>query len=245
MKKYLIVIARYKDERQDFFEQIISPCNKNYCLKHDFEYIEIKNDFNLHLIRNNPTWWKFSIVQDLIKNSTFKEGDFVTHFDADMYIVRDDFPYLTSKSFSYAIDNGNTHCMGNYCLRVDEFSKKLIDKIMDEKLYEKCKNFEHWQNFREQAALYTLFGIVPHSWQSFFEMPNYGWHSQKTDDTIYEIQQLHQNIEIKTPEWNTTLLKEESNDEISNFLQQYNIVKTRKENTIIRHWAGGQPWKIY
>ena len=44
MKKYLMVIARYKDWRQEFFETHMSPKNKEYCELHNFEYIEIKND---------------------------------------------------------------------------------------------------------------------------------------------------------------------------------------------------------
>ena len=42
MKKYLMVIARYKDWRQEFFDTYMSPRNKEYCELHNFEYIEIK-----------------------------------------------------------------------------------------------------------------------------------------------------------------------------------------------------------
>ena len=47
MNKYLIVIARYNDWRQEFFESNFSPRNKEYCEKWGFNYIEIKNDTNL------------------------------------------------------------------------------------------------------------------------------------------------------------------------------------------------------
>ena len=53
---------------------------------------------------------------------------------------------------------------------------------------------------------------------------------------------LYKNVQIRGPEWNTTLLEEEQDDVISKSLQQYNIVKSKKEDTIIRHWAGGQKW---
>ena len=44
MKKHLLVIARYKCDKQNLFENFISPKNKEYALKHNFNYIEIKND---------------------------------------------------------------------------------------------------------------------------------------------------------------------------------------------------------
>ena len=50
-KKYLMVIANYPDERQDFFEKYMSPRNKEYAKLHNFEYLEYKE--NLKLIRDN------------------------------------------------------------------------------------------------------------------------------------------------------------------------------------------------
>lgn len=244
MNKHLLVIARYKCDKQNLFENFISPKNKEYALKHGFNYIEIKNDYALEVIRGNPTWWKFSIIKDFINDGTFKIGDIVTHFDADMAIVKDDYAYLTSKSFSYSIDNGNTHCMGNFSIKINEWSIDLINKILDDSFYESCKYFNHWQNFREQAAWYTLCGIQTHSDKSFFEIENYGWHSYVTPYTYYDIETLHKHVDIKGPEWNTTLLEEEQDDNISRSLQKYNIVKSFKNNTIIRHFAGGQPWSM-
>jgi hypothetical protein len=244
MNKHLLVIARYKCDKQNLFENFISPKNKEYALKHGFNYIEIKNDYALEIIRDNPTWWKFSIIKNFINDGKFKIGDIVTHFDADMAIVKDDYPYLTSKSFSYSIDNGNTHCMGNLSIKINEWSIDLINRILDDSFYESCKYFDHWQNFREQAAWYTLCGIQTHSDKSFFEIENYGWHSHVTPYTYYDIETLHKHVDIKGPEWNTTLLEEEQNDEISKSLQKYNIVKSFKNNTIIRHFAGGQPWSM-
>jgi len=234
MNKYFLVIARYPNEKQAIFDNHISPINKRYCAKHGFEYVVIDNDYPLELIRDNPTWWKFSLVQDWIDSGRVKEGDIVTHFDADMVIVKDDKSYETSKSFSYAVDNGNTHCMGNYTVTVNEWSVDLIRRILDESLYQKLKDTPHWQEFREQAAWYTLSGILPHSWISFFDMPNYGFHSTTSPDLHYSLEDL--------PEWDTTLLAEEAADPVSRALQKYNIVKSRKEDTIVRHFAGRQPW---
>jgi hypothetical protein len=247
MKKYLIVIAKYKDERQDFFEQIISPCNKNYCLKHDFEYIEIKNDYPLSLVRDNPTWWKFTIIQDLIKNKTFKENDIITHLDADMCIADDTKAYETSKSFSYSIDSGNTHCMGSYSLKVNDWSQQLLENILSEERYKKLNNLLSvherfgyvncfWHEFREQASWYSLAGIKRHSDEPFWNLPNNGWHSDKTEWTIYSLDELYKNVEILPTAWNVTEMEGESSCE---FL----INKVDKKDVIIRHFAGGQKWR--
>jgi len=252
MNKYFLVIARYKtrnpiypghkNEKQEIFDNHISPINQKYCDKHGFEYVVIRNDEPLELIRNNPTWWKFSIVQDWIKTGKVKEGDIVTHFDADMVITKDEQSYQTDKSFSYAIDNGNTHCMGNYSVTINDWSKGLINRILDENFFQRMKDTPHWQEFREQAAWYTLAGILPHSWIPFFDMPNYGFHSTVSPELHYSLEDLDKHVEVRGPEWNTTLLAEEADDPVSESLQKYNIVKSKKEDMIVRHFAGGQPW---
>ena len=71
-KKYLMVIANYPDERQAFFEKYMSPRNKEYSRMHNFEYLEYKED--LKLFRDNPTWWKFTVVRDLINSGVLKSG---------------------------------------------------------------------------------------------------------------------------------------------------------------------------
>ena len=185
MTKYFLVIARYPPHKQNIFDTKISPLNEKYCLKHDFEYVVIRNEEKLELVRGNPTWWKFSIVQEWIKSGKLQKGDIVTHFDADMIVVKDNAPYQTTKSFSYAIDNGNTHCMGNYTLTIDDWSIDLVNRILDETLYQELKNNSHWQNFREQAAWYTLAGIRPHSWGPFPHMSNFGFHSNPSKHLHY------------------------------------------------------------
>ena len=132
--------------------------------------------------------------------------------------------------------------MGNYTITVNEWSIDLINRILSEELYQKCKDLDHWQNFREQAAWYTLSGILSHSWVSFFDMPNYGFHSTASPHLHYCLKDLDQHVEVRGPEWDTTLLAEEADDAVSQALQKYNIVKSKKEDTIVRHFAGGQPW---
>jgi hypothetical protein len=132
--------------------------------------------------------------------------------------------------------------MGNYSITVNEWSIDLINRILSEDLYQKLKDTDHWQNFREQAAWYTLSGILPHSWVSFFDMPNYGFHSTVSPDLCYSLEDLDKHVEIRGPEWDTTLLAEEAADPVSQALQKYNIVKSKKEDTIVRHFAGGQTW---
>jgi hypothetical protein len=160
-----------------------------------------------------------------------------------MRIDKFDEDYPCNKSFTVAIDNGNTFCMGSYKISVNDWSKRLIDNILDNGLYERNKDSNHWLNFREQAAFYTLCGIPSHSWVPFNELPNNGFHNSISPDTTYTLEELNENVEIIGPEWNTTLLEEES-AVIGQALMQYNIVKSRKEDTKIRHFAGGQAWQI-
>mgnify|MGYP000001667498 FL=1 len=240
MKKVFLVIANYKDSKQEFFEKKISPINERYCDKHGFEYLFIKE--TPELFRENPTWWKFTILQEMLNKGELKDGDVFTHLDADMVIVKSDESYQTDKSFSYSIDNGNTHCMGNYSITINDWSRQLVKNILSEDLWQKMRNDPHWKEFREQAAWYTLSGVLHHSWDSFLEMPNKGFHSKKTENLNYSLSELGEHVEIRGPEWNTTLLQEEANDPVSQMLQKYNINKTQKKDTIIRHFAGRQPW---
>ena len=245
-KNYLMVIAKYPDWRQDFFESYMSPRNKEYSRLHNFEYLEYTKD--LDWWRGNPTWLKFKIVGDLIKNNDLKEGDVITHIDADMCIAKLDKPLLTNKTFSYSIDSGNTHCMGYYSLRINEWGKNLVDLILDEHRYNSLKDvktthdyFGHynsfWEDFREQASWYSLAGIKRHSQKSFFKLPNYGWHSSYDKDwTHYSIEELNKNVEILPTSWNVTEMKGESP---CNFL----INKTFYSKVRIRHFAGAQPWR--
>jgi hypothetical protein len=247
MSKYLMVIARYKDWRQEFFETYFSPRNKEYCEKWGFNYIEIKNDTPLELFRGNPTWWKFSIVRDMIENGTLKDGDILTHLDADMAIVNMNKEYVTNKSFSYSIDSGNTHCMGNYSIKINDWSKNLINLILDESRFRRINDrvtqheaFGHyssfWHEFREQASWYSLAGIKRHSWVPFWNLPDYGWHSDKNEEVVYTLEELYENVEPLETEWNVTEMKGETDG-------KFNINKVNPNDVIIRHFAGGQPWR--
>ena len=240
MKKILFVIANYKDSRQEFFETNFSPRNQKFADMHGYEYIVSKGG---DLFRDNPTWWKFTLVKEMIDNGTLKDGDELLHLDADMRIDKFENDYPCDKSFSDCIDNGNSFCMGSYKMKINDWSKALVNNILDESLWQKCKDTSHWKSFREQAAFYTLCGIIPHSWISFLTIQDYGWHQNKTEDTKYSIEDLYNNIQVLGPEWNTTLLAEE-HDLIGPMLMQYNITRSKKEDTIIRHFAGGQQWRM-
>ena len=78
-------------------------------------------------------------------------------------------------------------------------------------------------------------------------MQHCGWN--QTDDSElkqymkYNLEELEKNVCILNSSWNTTLLEEEFNV-IPEHLHKYCIVKSKKEDTKIRHFAGGQPWII-
>jgi len=243
-KKYLMVLASYQDWRQEFFEEYMSPRNKEYSLIHNYEYLEIK-DFTT--IRNSPTWAKFTVLQDLIKNRDIKEGDLFTHIDADMCIVKKNNLIATNKSFSYAIDSANSHNMGWYSMKINSWSINLLENILSQERYEKLKDEEtyhpyfreyssFWHDAKEQASWYSLAGITRHSEKSFWKLPNYGWHSNVNDSTLYSLKELINNVEVYPTKWNVSDLKGESN---CKFLKN----RVYYHQTIIRHFAGGQEWR--
>jgi hypothetical protein len=242
MRKIVFAIADYKDNRQNIFENYLSPRNKKYCDYHDYEYKEIKSGIK-H--RGNYTWQKIFEIKDMLDKKELRAGDSICNIDADMCIVNGSYSIFPKedKSFSLAIDNGNTHCWGWISFNINDWSINMINQIVDEDRWNRLKDTPHAISFREQAMWYYLAGIMPHSWISFLQLKNYGWYSNfNMDETYYSLDELYDNVEIRGPEWNTTLLSEEQNDEISRSLQKYNIVKSKKEDTIIRHWAGGQNW---
>lgn len=243
MKKHLLVVANYKDERQEIFDKHYSVRNKEYCQKHGYEYI-VSN--GIEVTRNNPTWWKFTVPQKLINDGVIKEGDVLLHLDADMMIAKPEYEYPCYNSFTYAIDNGNSHCMGNYSMIINEWSRQLIKNILDDALFEECKNTELWTLWREQAAWYTLSGVPRHSWVDYRMRPHHGWHQTVDEFFIpkikYTLNDLYKNVTVLGPEWNSTLLTEDS-DTIPQSLMTYNIAKSIKRNCIIRHFAAGQKWR--
>tara|TARA_R110001632_G_scaffold162927_1_gene281372 strand:+ start:2433 stop:3161 length:729 start_codon:yes stop_codon:yes gene_type:complete len=238
MSKYLLVIADYPAPKQEIFDNQISPRNKEFAEQHGYEYIVSKGG---PFVRNSGHWRCFTLPNTMINDGTLKEGDTLLSFDADMVVSKIEQDYPNEKTFAYAIDNGNTHCMGNFSLKINKWSIGLINNLLSNELFSKMQNDSHWQVFGEQAAWYTLAGIVTHSWTPFFDLENYGWHSNVTENMKYSIDELNEHVHVLGPEWNTTLLE---GDPISKQLQQYNITKSKKEDTIIRHFAGGQPWEV-
>lgn len=243
MKKYLFVIARYKDERQDLFEKYISPKNKLYCKLHNLEYLEITNNFNFQNPRENPTWLKFYILDHFLETDIIRDGDCVLHFDADMIVVKPEYEYMSAKSFSYAIDSCNSHCMGNFCMNINDWSLSLIKNILSEEAYEFSRKSRFGTFFREQAVWYFLAGIDPSPKSSFLSMDNYGFNSKPTEISKYTTEDLLANVEIKGQEWNVTLLKDEIDNRAAFNMRRLLVNHTDKKDMIIRHFAGRQPWR--
>ena len=243
-KKYLMVTSNFDNWKQDFFINNMSKRNQEYADIHNFEYLEFLDVEQKY--RDHPTWLKFKLISDLLDDKTIKEGDTVTQIDADMCIANIDISYETNKSFSYAIDSGNTHCMGNYSIRINNWSRQMIKNILSDERYEYFKdkvyhhpfvsNYNFWGWFREQASWYSLAGISPHCEESFWNLPNYGWHSDKTEWTEYSLDELHEHVEVLPTAWNVTEMEGECNC-------QFLINKVNRDDVIIRHFAGGQQWR--
>jgi len=244
MKKILFVIANYPAEKQRFFEEHYSVRNQKFADIHGYKYVVSQGG---EIVRGNPTWWKFSLVRQMINSGELVDGDKLVHLDADMRIDKFEVDYPCNKSFSYAIDSGNSHCMGNYSIVVNEWSRNLLDLILSDERYERLNDkpsiheaFGYtncfWHEFREQASWYSLAGIKRHSDIPFWELQDCGWHSAKDEDTVYSLEELYQHVEILPTAWNVTELEGESSC-------RFNINKCDKDDVIIRHFAGGQQWR--
>ncbi len=244
-KKILMATSNFENWKQEFFIENMSPRNKEYAKIHNFEYLEYLNVKEKY--REHPTWLKFKLIRDLIEEGVLMDNDYITQIDADMCIVNKELDYITNKSFTYSIDSANSHCMGHFSLKINPWTRNLIDLILDDDRHKRLKNdiTEHEyfgfknsfvMDFREQASWYYLAGIKRHSQKSFWEYPNFGWHSNVTEFTTYSLEELHENVEILPTNWNVTEIRGESE---CKFL----INKTKYEDTVIRHFAGGQPWR--
>lgn len=238
MTKYLFVMANYPDWRQGFFDKYVSPHNKKYCHKWGYEYLEI-ND--AEPFRGNHTWNKFKLPLEM----DLKEGDTLTHIDADMAISLD-YNLSFKKNFTYAIDSCNTHCMGFYSIKVCDWTHNLLEMILDDDRYESLKDKKSvgsmneyssfWEIFREQASWYSLAGIKRHSWTPFFNLPYYGFHSEKNSWTYYSLKELKENVKVLPVKYNVTHIpKEDGEDKF--------YMNPCNEKPIIRHFAGGRKWR--
>ena len=241
MDKHLFVIVRYNNVIQKMYQDYIAPKNKDYCERHGIQYIEVNHDWDIPDFRGNITWMKFYLVQEWIKKGILNDGDSIVNFDADMVVVKPELEYKTDKSFSYAIDSCNSHCMGNYCININDWSKKLVNDILDENLYQTHKHTRHWKFFREQAAWYTLAGIDASCKQSYLNQGDYGFHS--VDTGVYSLEELREHVDVKPPIWDCTLLEDEIDNRRAARIQSLFINKTQPKDTIIRHFSARQPWR--
>lgn len=250
---HLIVISKYPEEdyRAAVFRDYISPRNEEFCQFHGIKYHLIDNRVDLEVIRGRPIWWKFSVILDMMKDGRIKDGDNVIHYDADIFNVKPEVSLFPpqGKSFAYAIDSGNTHCMGFCSLKVNEWSKKLVSRIMCEERWERTKDIitkhdrfgtysSFVREFGEQAMIYLLFGIKRHSDKSFWSFPNNGWHSEVTDEVRYTLKELKENVHIFPTEYNVTEWPLESSLE-------FNINPVNcKENVVLRHLTGANWFNV-
>jgi hypothetical protein len=246
-KNYLLAIASYKDQwKQNFFETVVSKRNKEYCKVHNLEYIEITSDVNP--VRNQYFWYT-SFKHEEIVNNVLNEGDGLISIDADAIIVDMNKSLLPpdQKNFAYSIDTANTHCMGWSSFIKSEWttnmlslvnSQKRYDSLIDKVSFHEGKKTEDsfWREFAEQASWYSLAGIKRHSNESFWKLPDMGWHSDKDEWTIYSLDELYNNVHIFPSEYNVTELHGEST--CVNYIN-----KVKYDDVIIRHFAGGQKWR--
>jgi hypothetical protein len=243
MKKFL-VIACYNDYRQRHFEEYHSPRNKMYCTYHNFEYIEITDIEKIpqNCRQRSMVWWRFFLIKHWIDTGFLKDGDIISQIDADICIVNGEkaFKPAKDKSFVYAIDSCNTHCMGAFSLRITDWSKRMLTNLLDENRYIKYRKTPFWEMFQEQACWYSLAGILgtfAHPGQAGWNTVRHlGWNSTDESDPVYSLEELYANVEILPVEWNVT-----DWDKRSPYFR-FPTKTNREEDVIFRHFAGGQKW---
>jgi hypothetical protein len=234
MKKVFVCYANYTGEKKEFFDTLTENNFREYCVRNNIEFYMIK-DRSKHSIDRHPTWMSWKIIDDLIDSGYLVDGDKVFSLDADTCIVDMNADLTSKKSFSYAIDSCNTHCMGFYTISIDDWSKKLVKNVLNEDMYARLKDAPIWKMWNDQAGVYELFGIKRHSWEPFALLENQGWHSAVSPDTKYEIADLIEHVEILPTEYNVTHVAGEG-------FNEYFINPTQGKDTIIRHFAGGPSW---
>jgi len=235
MKTVLVCFAAYTGEKKDFFEKYTEPRFKKYAEYHGWETKIVKDYSEYELTRQHPTWMSWLIINDMIQKGELEDGDHVMSIDADICVYDITKPFITNRSFAYAIDSCNTHCMGAYTIKVNKWSRKMISSMLDMDMYLKLKDTPIWKMWNDQAAWYTLAGVKRHSWKPFNLMENQGWHSNVTDDTRLSLEELHEHVEILPVEWNVTHVAGEG-------FNEYFINPSHRKDTIFRHFAGGPAW---
>lgn len=242
--KYLLCIASYEDDRQRHFEIYHSPRNKEYARLHGFKYIEIRNlnEIPEHCRRRKIVWYRFFLIRYWIEKGVLKEGDIISQIDADVCIVNGKLPLQPSegKSFAYAIDSCNTHCMGVFSLRINKWTRRMLNHLLDEGRWSKYKDTPFWQMFHEQASWYSLAGIkdtfADPDQPGWNTIENLGWCSTKDNNPIYSLEELKANVEILPVEWNVTDFSKSSK------YFRFPTKTDEKTDVIFRHFAGGKYW---
>ncbi len=242
--KYLLCIASYQDDRQELFVKHHSPRNREYCKIHDFKYIEITDlkEIPEHCRRRKIVWYRFFLIRYWIEKGILKEGDIISQIDADIVIINAKLPLQPSegKSFAYAIDSCNTHCMGVFSLRVNKWTRRMLNLLLDEDRWSKYRDAPFWEMFHEQASWYSLAGIkdtfADPQQPGWNTIENLGWGSTKRNDPVYTVDELKKNVEILPVEWNVT-------DFVGGSKYFRFPTKTQNRTDIIfKHFAGTKYW---
>ncbi len=245
MKKYLMTVALYEDQKlQDHFEKHHMPRGQKYCNYHGIEYIPIiiPNSIPEHCKRRHPYWYRHFLIKYWIDIGFLQDGDVISHIDADICIVNGSWSFEPppGKSFAYAVDSCNTHCMGAFSFRVTEWSKQLLNNLLDEDRYNKFKGSQFWHIFQDQAAWYSLAGIkstfadiTQPAWRADEDM---GWNSTTESNPVYSLEELYVNVEILPVEWNVTSWNGSSP------YYRFPTKTGKREDVIFRHF-GGATWE--
>ncbi len=266
MKKFLTTFALYDDDKKNLYETHVKPRFERYAKLHGLKFIEFNHaNFKpkiLHpefgdasrygpgnLFRENLHFNRWVLFKKLLDDNNINDGDIIYNFDADIFIKEMNEYFEPDKTFSYAIDSGNTHCFGFFVLKINEFSRKLIDNIINRERWLKVSEYDFFTengnkktklHINDQWMYYTCAGIKPHSWISFHDLDNLGFHSYPTEHTVFSLDELKENVNVLPTAWNVTSKFQDT--EPNGEPNIYDINRVPKDKIIFRHFASGQLW---
>tara|TARA_R110000823_G_scaffold62811_6_gene148603 strand:- start:634 stop:1389 length:756 start_codon:yes stop_codon:yes gene_type:complete len=233
------------------YREILSKRNEQFCKLHDITYISVQNHHEINMAEiSNHHYIRFWVIKQAILANKIKDGDIIYHYDADIFIAKLDKCIEPTKSFTYAIDSGNTHIAGLFCMVINDFTRKLIDLYLNLDNINKAQNIMVYDEYtkaerpmweHDQYMFQHYAGIKRHSWQSHWELPNFGLRSYITPLTVFSLDELKENVEIIPTCWNVTHLVDETGENGKPAI--FDINRCEKNEVINRHFAGGQEWR--
>lgn len=232
----LFQIADYTGFRQEIFQQYFSPRMRQWAEHHGYAYRVVKGQ----RYRGRPNWDKLLEAKKLL--DAMPDGEKVLMIDADCVVVRGEYFPPSRKALTYVCDDFGSHGTSLMHFVAGSWTRKVVNLLLDEDLYQKHKHEPLWQMWCDQAAWYTIAGIELADGRP----AGTGDFCQKvvanelfSPDTRLTREELLANVEILPPDWSCASPVEERT-----CIEQWRRVNTSATTAIVRHFCGAQQWLV-